>query len=36
MKGGEGEDAHRATVFCSLAGIIGGGEFSGFGEESSP
>jgi hypothetical protein len=24
MKGGEGENAHRATVFCSLAGIIGG------------
>jgi hypothetical protein len=23
MKVGEGEDAHRATFFCSLAGIIG-------------
>jgi hypothetical protein len=22
--GSEGEDAHRATCFCSLAGIIGG------------
>jgi hypothetical protein len=36
MKVGEGEDAHRATFFRSLAGIIGGGGFSGFRGEKFP
>jgi hypothetical protein len=35
-KGGEGEDAHRATFFCSLTGIIGGGILRFFEGEKSP
>jgi hypothetical protein len=37
MKGGEGEDAHRATFFCSLEGIIGGrGNSQVLGEKFPP
>jgi hypothetical protein len=34
MKGGEGEEAHRATFFARLQELLG--EFSGFWEEKLP